>query len=813
MKSSRGLRFPTVRPPHAAVLVGALLGLVACGAQPQVVATDAGESARQGDWDAAAAAYHRAYDAAPTPQAREAIRPKWQEATTRAVGQHVDAGHQAFAAHDLAAAEAQYDKGAALRADDPRVVAGHAATADVRTRGAQSLANTRARLTKLADHPVTLADRAEWQALVKDLEWLALWPRDFADGAALWREARGPVASYLVLEARELLAAGKTQEAEARAQKALAWSPGHPDAFALIEQLHAANDFQQQVLQAEADLQAGRLEAALAAYQALAARPNPPAEAVTGLRETKKRLAADLLLRVKDQRASKNWLMAMRLASRAQSLATEDAALNAEAARVFAETHEKVTSILQKPLATALKQKLPAAALVYAQMILAVAPQDKAARKVRAKWASAVAQLAATKLEIVAGEAAEAPKHKSKHASKDAGAVVPTMPGLDEALIAGVRRGLAAAGLERAGIAIVSGKKANAETKLILTVSGAKLERTQAPEPRSKNYLDHVEIVDNPAWADAQARQSSALLTLNVATQDLRPIQEGLNESERELYNLQQQLAEIRAKIVDEDKAYYTAQPSPCPDGTLNCDNTRAKLRWHANVEYYEKQIQKQQAHLADLGPKRLKLQALVDEKQAAYDAAQKVALDTPKRAPKEIWQPYDYQVERQTYAAQATLQARLEVANASKGHGKAKKVAGTPPFTANAEWRQNGDDFATGVIEIKGQVLEPNHPSSLPSDATVVNQVADKLLVPVVPALVAAIGAHGQRFVIGAAAAKDNLAKVNQLALAWLTAPGLPKTVQDQVRDELAALTAWLPLPGRLDAGTIAYDKLPPIK
>lgn len=804
---------PSLAGCLARVVTWSSLGLTmaACGAHVPIVPTDAAELARQGDWDAAAQAYRRAYDAAPTPQDREQLKPMLEEATTRAIGQHVDAGHQAFATHDLARAEAEYAKGAAWRADDPRVVAGQAATADVRTRGGQALANTRSRLTQLADHPVTLADRAQWQALIKDLEWLAVWPHDFADGVALWREARSQVASFLMLDAREMLATGKSQEAEARTQKALAWSPGYPEALALMEKLRAGNDVQQRLVQAESDLQTGRLEAALVAYEALAARPSPAIEAVTGLRETRKRLVADLILRAKDQRASKNWPTAMRLASRAKTLVTDDSVLNAEADKVFAETHEKLAVSWAKPMALALKQKRPAAALLYAEMILTVAPHDKDARKVRAKWASKVAQMAATRLEIVVGSPASAPK--KRHSRTLNSAQAPTMPGLDAALVTGVRRGLAAAGMEHAGIAVVSGKKANAQAKLLLTVTSAKLERTTAPEARSKNYLDHVEIVDNPAWADAQARQSSALLGLNVATQELRPVQEGLNESDRELYNLQQQLSEIRTKIAEEDKAYYATQPSPCPDATLNCDATRAKLRWRANVEYYEKQVQKQQAHLADLGPKRLKLQAAVDEKQAAYDAAQKVALDTPKRAPKEIWQAYEYQVERQTYAAQAALQARLELAPSNQTHGKQKKAAVATPFTGHSEWQQNAEDFATGVIEIKGQVLEPNHPSALPGDATVVSQVAERLLAPVLPAVIATIGAHGERFVAAAATAKGDMAKLDQIALAWLTAPGLPQSTRGRVRDQLAALTAWLPSPGRLDAGAIAYDKLPPIK
>ncbi len=820
MKSSRLSATHALSVSRFCLAACLAVACTSCGAsQTQVVGVDAAGLARTGDWDGAVAAYRAELDAAPSDDARATIRQKLDEATAHAVGQHVDAGHQALAAHDLAGAEAQYQKAGAMRADDPRVVAGNAATSDVRARGTQAVATARKRLTTLSDHAQTLADRPEWAALIKDLEWLSQWPRDFPDGATLWREARTPVAAFLVLDAKDLVKAGKPMDAEARAQKALAWSPGQPDAFALIESLRAANDFQQRVVLADADLQAGRLEQALTAFEALVKLPQPPPEAVTGLRETKKRLVADLLLRAKDQRGGKNWAMAMRLAGRAKAMAAEDTSLNAEVSRVYIEAHEKLVSTWQKPMTLALKKKLPAAALLYANMILSVSPTDKDARKVRAKWAGKVAALAATHLEIVAGGSSDesAKKKKArKQKNPEPVAVAPSMPGLNEALISGVRRGLAAAGLDRAGIAIVSGKKAKAEAKLVLNVTSAKLERTSAPEARSKNYLDHVEIVENPAWADAQARQSSALLALNVALQEVRPVQEALNEGERELYNQQQQLGEIRKKITEEDTAYYATQPTPCPDGSLNCDGTRGKVRWRANVDYYEKQLQRQQAHVAELGPKRVKLQAAVDEKQAAYDAAQKVALDTPKRAPKEMWQPYEYQVEHQTYVAQAALSAKLEVAPASGGkkpHGKKKKAAGAPPFGASSSWQQSGEDFATGVIQIKGQVLEPNHPSALPSDVTVVNQVADKLLAPVVPAVVAEIGAHGERFVKAAAATKENLAKVDQLALAWLTSPGLPPTVQEQVRDQLAILTAWLPQLGRLDAGAIAYDKLPAIK
>ena len=580
------------------------------------------------------------------------------------------------------------------------------------------------------------------------------------------------------------------------------------------------DDAQQLLLQAESDLQTGRVEQAYKTFEALAARPNPLPDAVTGLRDAKKRLVADLLLRAKDHRAVKNWPMAMRLAGRAKALPTDDAALNKEAARVYGEMHEKLLGGWQKAMATALKQQLPAAAVLYAQMILAVAPEDKTARKVRAKWAGKVAGMAATHLAILTdGASADAGKKPhGKHRKKPkepVEAAAPTMPGLGDALVAGVRRGLAAAGLERAGIALVTDKKAKSEAKLRLQVEGAKLERTEAPEPRSKNFLDHVEIVDNPAWAEAQARQSSALLGLNVATQDLRPVQEALNDGERELFNEQQQLAEIRKKIEEEDTAYYAAQPpSPCSDGSVHCDGTRSNVRWHANVEYYNKQIQKQQAHLAELAPKRVKLQAAVDAKQAAYDLAQKVAADTPKRVPKEIWLPYDYQVQHQTYVAAAKLVARLEQqAPAAKGKRKAKGAPGPAVVETRAEWKQSGEDFATGAITVKGQVLEPNHPSSLPSDATVVNQVADKLLAPVLPAVIAAIGAHGERFVRAAATAKNQVAKIDQLALAWLTAPGLPTASRAQVQEQLAALTAWLPEPGRLDGGAILYDKLPPLK
>lgn len=779
------------------------------------------EAATRGDWDTAARLYREAQAATSNQAERDAIQPKLDEATARAIGVHVEAGHRAFSAHDLAKAEAEYEQAAALRADDPRVVAGHAATVDVRTRGAQSLTRAKNRYQKLQAQTPTLAMRSEWTALIKDLEWLSQWPRDFPEGATLWRDARSPVATFLLLEAQELANQGKPLEAEARVQKALAWAPGQPDAVALMEKLRGNNDVQARLTEAEANLEAGKAELALAGFQALAKLPNAPPEVATGLREAKKRMVADLLLRAKDHVGLKNWPMAMTLAARARDLATDDKGLTAEAERVFGLSHEKALAGLRKPMQLAEKKKFPGAALVYAYMILTIAPNDKEARKIKAKYATAIAAEASTRLEIVTGgtetSGSTARKHKKMQEETPSG-----IAQLPQALVAGVRRGLAKAGLENAGIQVVAagaalkGKKGaagkGASAKLVLTVSDDKLERADTAEVRNKKFLDRVEIIDNPAWEEAQTKQATALLALNVAMEELRPVQEGLNGADRELYNLEQQLAEIKKKIAEDDAAYYQAHPpTPCADGTLNCAQTRANLRWAANLQYYEKQVQKQKAHLTELGPKRLQLQAVVDERQRLYDQAQKVAVETPRKVQHEVWLPYEYQVRKLTYAARAALEATLEMPQTNVVTVKGKKFGGVqkPSAFTITKWAQQGEDYATGVIEVKNQVLEANHPSALPSDATVVNQLADHLLEPVVPQVIEALGGHGQRFVNAAAQAKENFAKIQQLALAWLTAPGLPVEVRERVRSQFSALTAWAPPPGKLDGGTFLYDKL----
>ena len=749
-----------------------------------------------------------------------------ESTTVASVNAHVEAGQAALASHDLAAAQAAFDKASQLRMADPRVVSGQSQVSEIRAHGAQLVHQARQRWEVLRPLTPTLKDAALWQAHLADLEWLSTWHRDFPDEAALHHDAKEPMAAFLLLQAQELAASGKPQQAEVLAQKAMAWSPGHPDVAALMVSLRAQNDVMVRLSHAEAELAENRAEQALAEFEALAALPHAPADVAPGLREAKKRVVAGLLLRAKDHLGNKNWALAMQLSGRARALQTEDKALAADVDRLFAASHERLLGALRKPMLAAQKAKLPAAALVYASMILAVSPGDKDARKVRAKWAGTVAAAASTTLQIVpAGTAAPVVATRKKRAKVPAESEpVPHMAGLGPALVSGVTRGLAAAGLDHAGIHVVAGgagkggkagkaAKSAAGATLLLDVRGDRLDRTDTPEPRTKNFLDHVEIIDNPAWDDAQARQASTLLALNVALQDLRPVQEGMNAADRELYNLEQQLAAIREKIAEEDKAYYAHNPSPCPDGGIGCEGTRAKVRWRANTDYYDKQLMHQRELLTQLGPKAVQLQGVVDAKQKAYDLAQKTALETPKRVPHEVWLPHTYEVRKVTYTAEASLTAKL-LLPAPAAKKKARKPAAAPvPLQTSSTWKQGGEDFATGPVLVKDQVLEPNHPSALPGDVTVVAQVADHLLAPVVPQLATAVGGHGQRFVAAVGQQKTDLEKLQQLALAWLTAPGLPPEVRAQVAAQLAAIAAWQPVPGRLDQGTFVYDRLPQAK
>ena len=139
MNSNRISTSRVGKNPGMAWVALALLAAACSAPQLQDAPPDGAALAAKGDWDGAVASYRAALAATSAPEEREAIDKQLQAALAHAISQHLDAGQQAFASHDLAGAESQYQKAAALRADDSRVIAALATTSDVRSRGQTAL--------------------------------------------------------------------------------------------------------------------------------------------------------------------------------------------------------------------------------------------------------------------------------------------------------------------------------------------------------------------------------------------------------------------------------------------------------------------------------------------------------------------------------------------------------------------------------------------------------------------------------------------------------------------------------------------------
>jgi hypothetical protein len=317
--------------------------------------------------------------------------------------------------------------------------------------------------------------------------------------------------------------------------------------------------------------------------------------------------------------------------------------------------------------------------------------------------------------------------------------------------------------------------------------------RRHEQEDRSKPYLDRVEVVDNAEWPAAQGRQTAALGELNAALDKLRPVLADVNAAEASLHVMQEQVLQIRKKVADEDAAYYKGKASPCPDGTLSCGETRGHQRWRANVEFYDTQIAKENAKLVRLGPELRRLQQAVDMAQKTFDAAQQVAAETPQRQPKEIWQTHTYQVTRHLLDVHGKLEAALEA-------GKARTTAGQQQL---AEQRS---DFSSATVMVKGQVLEPQHASELPEDASVTADVVGRLLDAALPPILALLARHAERHHQAAQMAKTDLERVHHLALAALSLDALPIQLHADAVQRLADMTGY-----RADSGIVVFENVVP--
>jgi len=775
--------------PHLFAALTAMLALAGCGAAVQTQRAD--ELAAQGDVDGAVTAYREALAAAPSGSDQSEAQARLQAAVSIAVRVHLGVAEQALKARDLTSAESETQKAAAMAADDERVKDVQGKVGAVRRQGDEALTNSRARLQRLTAEPVQPENRSEWQALVADLEWLHDWQLAFPDAAKLLHESAEPVAEYFVAEARQQFALGDGDAARALQQKALKRVPNHKSAEAFRAEMDAADAVARTVRDGNELLAQAKFDEAAAAFgTALQASPGLPA-ARQGLVETKRQWILALLAQFVESEKTGQAAASLTWLDGARRVAAGDAAAQAHVRQVGAALQARMAEQVRARLAAAVKHKLPGAVLAYASVLLSLLPEDPQGQ-------AAVAAFEPGALARIAYRVAVPAPRPPKGAPPGAAAA------LQEELAKRLQGDWAAANHVTVVIPPASTRKARhkdkapkADAQIVSDLVDLAIERQDAPERRVKTYVDHTDLVDNDAWTLAQGQQSSALTRLNVATDAMRPVQMEVNRAEASLSQLQLQLAEIRGKILEEDKAFYAGKPSPCPERTLSCEATRGHKRWSANVAYYQRGIQRETETLLKSNPELATLTAAVDAAQKAFDAAQRLAAETPRQISKEISYDHAYEVTKQD----AGLRARLTLTWMVDGQSKA---------AGQASLAETLTDYSNDHIEIKGHILEQAKPASLPDDAVLLAQMAGKLLDGALPPLLDALRGQGDRLQGAVNGAKSELGRVDALMLVALAGAAVSPQVREPALRELLEKTGWDAVAGMAVLERLAGREVP---
>ncbi len=717
--------------------------------------------------------------AAPGPEA-DLIQAQLGEALQQAVLFHLDRAQRQLREHDLTGAESELVLAASYDPQDPRVLDLKGRAAEVRGRCTLALGQVRGLLQRLEGQSYRPEQKAMWQQLADALGVLADWPIDFAEGPRLRARAAPGLAAWKALEARQLWQTGDVGAAEALLAEAERWQRDHPDVVAVREHMAQQGKVTQVRAAVAAQLQKGDHAGALrAADEALKTYPGD-AQLLTSRAKAASSVAEELVAAARSARQAGNPVQAAAaLANARQAGATEPKLVKAIDAEALA-LKKVVLGTLTRQIAVAKGKGWVGAAWVKAlalKAILGADPKrDAAMLKLEAAMDAASGYRLAVATAPLAGPMAKA-----------------LPPGLVSALNAAtaavVSRELASVADPQLRVALVKGGAADGR----LEVSWANLAvvRSQVDELRKKNYLDRTDMVHNLKWDEAQSAQSGALARLNAATDEMRPVLDDVNGAEAKLFQLQNQLQEVRRKIEDENRAYYTGRASPCPDGKLNCAQTHAAQRWKSNVDYYEKRIAEENAKLESLAPKLARLQATADATKKAHDAAAAVAEQTPEKTPNEVWLPYEYSVTVFTLKIAAMLQLRW-----TQGQGK-EALVHLQNSPALDEVRQ---DHSCANVIVKGQLLEPQHASGLPEDPTLAVELANRITRPALEPVLAGLRVHAQRWVARSEAAATDDEKLHFLMLAWRARAALQPQQLAVVKERLLVLAG-------LDASASTID------
>lgn len=759
----------------------AALGLAACSApvhrpsaEEAAVASDPDERVRQLRLAAA--------KAAPGPEA-ELIAAQLSEALQQALLSHLDRAQRALRDRDLGTAEAELVLAASYDAQDSRVLELRGRAAEIRARCTLALGQARGLLQRLEGQSFRVEQQAMWQQLIEALQLLGEWPQDFVDGAKLRARAAPALAAWKAGEGRAAWQRGDAAAAQALLAEAERWQPDHPEVAALRDLVAQQGKRLQARAAVQARLAAGDFPGALAEADRSLASHGADAE-LSALRDRAANGTAEQqLAAARTARQAGNPVQAAAALAGARQARPVDPkllkAVDAEAAAL----KKAVLATLNGQIAAAKAKGWTGAAWLKSLALQAVLGADP-------KRAAAMAKLSAD-LDAASGYrlgVAVAPLPAATAKLLPPGLVA----ALQAATVAAWNRALApllqgSLGL-RVGGAAADGAVELGWAQLAVT-------RSQVEQARQKNYLDRTEMIHNAKWDEAQSALSAALARLNAANDELRPVIDEVNAAEAKLYQLQNQLQEVKAKVDDENRAYYESRPSPCPDGKLGCPQTHAALRWKSNLDYYAKRIAEENAKLERLAPRYAQLQANADAAKKAHDAAAQLAEQTPEKAPREVWLPYDYAVTVHTLKVVAQLQIKW-----LQGKGKAAAAR----YQASPGLDEVRQDHSCANVIVKGQLLEPQHASALPEDPTLAVELAERVLVPALAPLLDGLRHHAERWLVLADAAQDDNQRLHYLMLAWRGRAALKPDSVALVRERLKLHAGYDP-----EAGTIDVQRL----
>jgi hypothetical protein len=331
-----------------------------------------------------------------------------------------------------------------------------------------------------------------------------------------------------------------------------------------------------------------------------------------------------------------------------------------------------------------------------------------------------------------------------------------------------------------------------AEGTLLAQLTTFDVVRHSSPETRSKAYVDHTEVVANPAYSEAKGRAAMALTSLNGAIEQLRAVQEAQNEALRTLQQSREQLAELEKTVAADDARWYASRASPCQDGKLTCAETRGRQQWGANLAFYRAAIAKDEARVRELEPEQTRLQGVVDDRQGLYDAAQKLLAETPPKSKRDVMLPHNYTVMNHSLKVAAKLVVRWR----ERGRD-----------VALSEVQQ--DDAVRGLsnerVEVNGVLLEAAKSSEIPDDAALAPTWANRLLDAAMPPVLESLAKPANRWLQQADLAKDDLAKLDALVVAAQARQALAADGRQRLLAALLDKAGWDPDTDRFDLTRLA--------